>query len=79
MVAISVALRLSGTAIGTVGALLLFVEFFQVPSYLSYKPDRSAYKFNLSPPEINEYTWFARTGALLLALSFALQFLAEFL
>jgi hypothetical protein len=79
MAELTVALRLAGGALGALGAVLLFIEFFQIPSYVEYNPDFGSYSFDLSPEEAVEYSWFGRIGALLLALAFALQFLAAFL
>jgi hypothetical protein len=79
MVALTTTLRLAGTALGAVGAVLLFLEFFQIPSYVEYDPDFGSYSFNLSPDDVRENTWFGRAGALLLALAFSLQFLAALL
>lgn len=79
MAALVESLRLAGSALGVIGAALLFVEFFQLPSYLSYDTDFESYSVDISPPEAAEYTWFGRIGALLIALAFALQFLAVFL
>jgi NhaP-type Na+/H+ or K+/H+ antiporter len=72
-------LRLAGAAIGAVGAVLLFVEFFQVPSYVDYDTDFESYNLVISPTEAREYTWFGRIGALALALAFTLQTVAAFL
>jgi hypothetical protein len=79
MAELTVTLRLAGGALGALGAVLLFIEFFQIPSYVEYNPDLGSYSFDLSPEEAVEYSWFGRTGALLVALAFALQFLAAFL
>lgn len=79
MVDVTAALRLAAGAFGTVGGVLLFVEFFQVPNYVDYNQNIGAYSFDLSPEDVQEYTWFGRAGALLVALAFALQFLAAFL
>ena len=72
-------LRLAGAAIGAVGAVLLFVEFFQMPSYVDYDTDFESYNLIISPTEATEYTWFGRIGALALALAFTLQTVAAFL
>jgi hypothetical protein len=79
MVEVTAALRLAAGAFGTVGGVLLFVEFFQIPSYITYTQNIGSHSFDLSPDDVQEYTWFGRAGALLLALAFALQFLAAFL
>ncbi|MFB6219367.1 MAG: hypothetical protein ABEH77_09395 [Halobacteriaceae archaeon] len=79
MVEVTAALRLAAGALGTVGAVLLFVEFFQVPSYVDYNAQMGSYSFTLSPTDVREHTWFGRAGALLLALAFALQFFSVFL
>lgn len=79
MNALAESLRLAGAAIGAVGAILLFIEFFQVPSYVNYDTDFESYSLEISPAEANEYTWFGRIGALAIALAFALQMVASFL
>lgn len=79
MVELVATLRLAGSALGVVGAALLFLEFFQMPSYLSYNTDTDAYSMEFSPSNPREYTWAGRIGALLVGLAFAAQFLATFL
>ncbi|MGM0397938.1 MAG: hypothetical protein ACQEQY_02995 [Halobacteriota archaeon] len=76
---IATTLRLAGAAIGAIGAILLFIEFFQVPSYVRYDTDFESYNLEISPATASEYTWFGRIGALALALAFSLQLLAGFL
>jgi len=72
-------LRLAGYALGAVGSLLLFIEFFQLPSYVSYTESYETYDLDVSFTEVTEHTWFGRLGALCLALAFAMLFLATFL
>lgn len=72
-------LRLAGPAIGAVGAALLFIEFFQLPSYFRYDTDFESYSVDISPEDAQEYTWIGRIGVLLIALAFIIQFLATFL
>lgn len=72
-------LGLAGAALGAVGAVLLFVEFFQLPSYVRYDTDFESYSVEISPKEADEYTWFGRIGAMLLAIGFGLQLAAGFL
>lgn len=79
MATLSTSLRLAGAALGAVGAVLLFVEFFQLPSYVSYDRDFQSYSVSISPDTADEYTWFGRLGALLLSLGFGLQLAAGFL
>lgn len=69
-------LELAGYAIGTLGAGLLFVEFFQLPSYVEYRPDLDDYSVDMSPSDVRQHTWIGRIGALLVAVAFALQFFA---
>lgn len=76
---IAATLRLAGAAIGAVGAILLFIEFFQVPSYVNYDTDFESYNLEISPTTASEYTWFGRIGALAIALAFSLQLVAAFL
>lgn len=79
MASVASTLRLSGAALGAVGAALLFVEFFQLPSYVRYDTDFKSYSVEISPNEADEYTWFGRIGALLLSVGFGLQLAAGFL
>lgn len=72
-------LSLASPAIGAVGAVLLFVEFFQIPSYISYDTNFGSYDLTLAPEEVDEYTWIGRIGALLIAIAFVLQFFAVLL
>ncbi|WP_188978293.1 hypothetical protein [Halocalculus aciditolerans] len=74
MVSLSLALTLAGDAVGVFGGLLVFVEFFQLPSYLSYEPEFDSYNFDISPLDVTEHTWIGRIGALCIALGFALRF-----
>lgn len=68
-----------GYAMGALGGVLLFVELFQLPSYVSYRENLGSYNLSVSPTDAREYTWAGRVGALLVALAFALQFVATFL
>ncbi len=72
-------LRLAGLALGVVGATLVFVEFFQIPEYVEYRENFGDYKVRLSPDEPGEYTNIGRVGAILIAVSFTLQFFAVLL
>ena len=76
MVAYGALLSLAGSAMGALGGALVFVEFFQTPSYLNYDPEFGSHDIQLTPVEVDEYTWAGRIGALLIALAFALQFVA---
>ena len=79
MVAADAALSLAGYALGTLGAALVFVEFFQLPNYVEYRTETGSYNISYSPSDAREYTWAGRVGALLIALCFALQFVAMLL
>lgn len=79
MVAISSALALAGYALGALGGVLLFIELFLLPSYVDYQEATGSYHLTIAPQDAREYTWAGRVGALLLALAFALQFVAAFL
>lgn len=79
MVDVAGTLQLAGYALGALGAGLLFIELFQLPSYLEYRQEFTDYKLAMMPDDPSEYTWAGRTGALLLALAFALLFLAALL
>jgi hypothetical protein len=59
--------------------MLLFVEFFQVPSYVRFDPDFESYSVQISPDEAAEYTAFGRVGAVMIGVAFALQLTATFL
>ena len=72
-------LRLAGYALGAVGAVLLFLEFFQQPSYVSYDTEFNQYSLDISPNDVYEHTWIGRIGAFLLALAFTFEFFAVFL
>ncbi|MFB6196874.1 MAG: hypothetical protein ABEI52_01210 [Halobacteriaceae archaeon] len=69
-------LQLAGNALGVLGALLVFLEFFQQPSYLHYNEEITSYSLEISPVDPHEYTWLGRIGALLIAIGFATQFVA---
>jgi len=77
--ALAETLRLAAYALGALGGVLVFVEFFQVPSYIQYKPDFQQYNVDLNPVEVTEHTWAGRIGGLLIALAFALLFVATLL
>ncbi|MFB6227127.1 MAG: hypothetical protein ABEH88_00825 [Halobacteriales archaeon] len=70
---------LAGNAIGTVGGVLLFVEFFQLPSYISYEKEWDNWNIQVSPNEVQQYTAAGRIGAVMIAIAFALQFVATLL
>lgn len=76
MVELTGALQLLGYALGALGAGLLFIELFQLPTYLEYKREFGGYTLTMSPDDPSEYTWAGRIGALLLSLAFAVLFLA---
>lgn len=77
--AVAETLRLVGAALGAVGGALLFVELFQVPSYVRYQAELGSWDVDLAPSEVTEHTWLGRVGALSVSLGFALLFLGEFL
>lgn len=79
MVEVVSGLRLAGYAVGAVGAALLFLEFFQLPSYVEYQPEFDSWNVEMAPMDVDQYSWLGRIGALLLALAFGLLFLATFL
>jgi hypothetical protein len=78
-IGVAVALELAGYALGSLGAILLFFEFFQMPSYVEYEPEFNDYTVDISPSDATEYTLSGRVGAFLLAVAFALEFFAVFL
>ena len=75
----AVVVSTAGWALGALGGVLVFVEFFMLPSYVSYQESFGTYDVRMSPKDASEYTWAGRVGALLIALAFALQFVATFL
>ncbi|MFW5900624.1 MAG: hypothetical protein ACOCTH_02485 [Halodesulfurarchaeum sp.] len=77
--AIATQLSLIGSAVGVLGAMLLFVEFFQLPSYVRFDKDFESYSVDISPNNATEYSAFGRTGAVLIGVAFALQLTATFL
>jgi len=78
MVAVANALRLLGSALGTLGGALVFVEFFQYPSYVTYSHESQAYRLDTSQAAVREHTWLGRVGGLCVSLGFALLFVATF-
>lgn len=72
-------LQLAGYALGAFGGTLLFVEFFQLPTYVEYEERIQSYSLDMSPTELVEHTWIGRVGGLSLALGFALLFVAALL
>lgn len=79
MVDVVSALELSGYGLGALGAALVFFEFFQLPSYVEYSEEYNDYSMDISPAEVTEHTWIGRVGAFLIAVAFALEFLAVLL
>lgn len=79
MVTLVEGLQLAGYAAGALGGVLLFLELFQLPNYVNYDPDYDDYNVDMAPAEVRQYTWAGRVGALLVALAFALQFVAVLL
>jgi hypothetical protein len=79
MVTIGETLRLVGAALGAVGGTLVFVEFFQQPSYVDYDADLDSYSVDIAPARVTEHTWLGRVGGLLIAAGFALLFVGELL
>ena len=72
-------LRVVGAAFGSVGGALLFVEFFQLPSYVTYDEEFEGYELDLAPGAVREHTWLGRIGGLGVSIGFALLFVAELL
>lgn len=79
MVTLAQGLRLAGAALGAVGGALVFVEFFQLPSYVEYQGEFDTYDVDIAPGTVTEHTTLGRVGALLVSVGFALLFLGEFL
>ncbi len=72
-------IELGAYALGAIGAVLVFAELFQTPSYVEYKAEGDRYRLNYSAQEVAEYTPIGRVGAFVLALAFALLFLVRLL
>jgi hypothetical protein len=70
------AIALAGYAIGAFGSLLIFIELFQLPSYVEYKPKLNRYDLQVKPIEVRQYTVAGKAGALMVALAFSLEFIA---
>ena len=79
MVTLVSSIQLAAYALGALGAGLIFIEFFQQPSYVQYNKEFNDYTIEMSPSEVRQHTWIGRAGAFLLAVAFALQFLAVLL
>lgn len=67
-------LQLAGAAIGALGGLLLFIEFFQLPSYVEYTERTGRYNVVVSPNDVQQYSVAGRAGALAIAVGFSLLF-----
>lgn len=72
-------IELAALAIGTLGAVLLFLEFFQTPSYVSYQKSSDKYRLRMMNDTVEQYTILGRIGAFLIALAFALLFVVRLL
>ena len=79
MTEVATLVSLAGYAFGTIGGVLLFVEFFQLPSYVEYETDWDSWRIQVSPTDVRQYSPAGRVGAVLIAVAFALQFVAELL
>lgn len=69
--------ELGAYGLGALGAALVFVELFQTPSYVEYKPQSDQYRVDYSAGAVAEYTAIGRVGAFALALAFALLFVVR--
>ena len=76
MVEYDIVIALIGYMVGAFGGLLVFIELFQVPSYVKYKPKLNRYDVEIKPLEVQQYTWAGRVGALMIAIAFSLEFIA---
>jgi hypothetical protein len=79
MVVVANAIRLLGSALGALGGALVFVEFFQMPSYVEYNEEFQDYRIDTSQADVREHTWAGRIGGFCLSLGFSLLFVAAFL
>ncbi|MFC7173559.1 hypothetical protein ACFQL0_09710 [Haloplanus litoreus] len=78
MVAVANALRLLGSALGALGGALVFIEFFQMPTYVEYNEEFQDYRIDSSRTEVREHTWIGRIGGFCISLGFALLFWRRF-
>jgi hypothetical protein len=76
---IDVVIALAGYAIGAFGGVLVFIEFFQTPSYINYQSEWDDWNVDIAPSDVDEYSTAGRVGAILIALAFALEFVATLL
>ena len=76
MVEYDVVIAMIGYIVGAFGGLLIFIELFQVPSYVRYKPKLNRYDVEIKPTEVQQYTLAGRAGALMIAIAFSLEFIA---
>lgn len=76
MVEYFVWIELAGYALGTLGGALVFFEYFQTPNYVRYNEQSNRYRIQMSLDDAKEYSPVGRIGAFLLALAFALLFVA---
>lgn len=79
MVGLVSALTLAGSFLGALGGVLVFLEFFQVPSYVQFDEDIGGYNVDIAPDDVRQHTWLGRLGGLCISLGFVLLFLAEML
>lgn len=79
MVALAEGVRLTGAALGAVGGALVALEFFQLPSYVTYEEEWDSYDIDIAPANVTEHTNLGRVGGLLVSLGFTLLFLGELL
>jgi hypothetical protein len=76
MVEYDIVIALMGYIVGAFGGLLVFIELFQVPNYVKYKPKLNRYDVEIKPLEVQQYTLAGRVGALMIAIAFSLEFIA---
>lgn len=72
-------LELLGFGVGALGGALVFMEFFQLPSYVNYDQEYDEYNLDMAPADVRQYTLAGRVGAILISLAFALQFVSVLL
>jgi hypothetical protein len=72
-------LQLAGYALGAFGGALVFIEFFQFPTYVEYDEEFQSYSVDISPQDVVEHTWVGRIGGLCVALGFTLLFVSALL
>lgn len=70
-------IELGAYVLGVIGAVLLFLEFFQLPDYVRFNEKTGKYRLSITTEETAEYSPLGRIGAMLLAVAFAVLFVVR--